>query len=84
MIRSWATLVRHYCDLLRFWRDCPDKKCRRARRCRDHSGDCWNRRYPRTGEARERLRARVKAARVHLPAAARELPQRCDPSDALL
>ncbi len=31
-----ATLARAYCDLFKFWRDCPCKRCRRARRC---SGD---------------------------------------------
>jgi len=72
MIRNVATLARCYCDLLRFWRTCPDKQCRRLRRCRDHSGQCWNARYPHAGPMRERFRGRLRLKR--LAAGAQRLP----------
>jgi hypothetical protein len=84
MVRSFATLARHYADLLRFWRACPHKICRRERRCRDHKGACWMSRYPKNGEIRDRLKARVQAARVHLPAEIRTLHRGHDPGDCLL
>jgi hypothetical protein len=84
MLRSWATLARCYCDLLRFWRDCPDKACRRARRCRDHSGKCWNVRYWQAGERKNSLRERIRATRARMPLPVRDLPSRYDPSDSML
>ena len=84
MLRSWAVLSRCYCDLLRFWRDCPDKACRRVRQCRDQSGKCWNARYWQSGERKESLRARVQATRAKMPLAVRHLPRLYDPSDSML
>ena len=63
MIRKWVTLARCYSDILRFWTTCANKKCRRSRRCLDHSGKCWNVSYPRTGPGRERF----GAGRVETP-----------------
>jgi hypothetical protein len=83
MIRTWANLARCYCDLLRFWRDCPDKTCRRARRCGDQAGKCWQKRYG-ASPRKARLRDRVRATRKHLPLGERHLPQLYDPSDAML
>jgi hypothetical protein len=84
MILNWVSLARRYCDLLRFWSDCPDKKCRRLRHCRDRAGHCWNKRYPRYGPVRERLRARVRLKRRTLPLAMQNWQRRHDGGDALL
>jgi hypothetical protein len=84
MVHSFLTLVRCYADLLNFWNDCADKQCRRSRRCRDRSGQCWNTRYPRTGAARERARARIRSKRRALPAALKNWQRCTDPSDVLL
>ncbi len=84
MLRQVLTLALCYCDLLRFWSNCTNKRCRRARRCLDRSGYFWNTRYPRTGPMRDRARARVRAKRRHLPQWLRDWQRRHDPSDALL
>jgi hypothetical protein len=35
-----ARLQRHYCNLFKFWRACPDKHCRRHLRCCGDAGEC--------------------------------------------
>ena len=35
-----AALQRAYCDIFKFWRTCPFKKCRRARTCSGDPGVC--------------------------------------------
>ena len=84
VIRKWVTLARRYSDILRFWTTCANKKCRRSRRCLDHSGKCWNVRYPRMGPERERFRARVLLKRRTLPFVLREWQRLHDPGDHLL
>ncbi len=84
VVRKWVTLARCYSDILRFWTTCANKKCRRSRRCLDHSGKCWNVRYSRTGPDRERFRARVVLKRRSLPAVLREWQRLHDPGDHLL
>ena len=84
LVRKWVTLARCYSDILRFWTTCANKKCRRSRRCLDRSGQCWNVRYPRIGQDRERFRARVVLKRRGLPAALREWQRLHDAGDHLL
>lgn len=79
-----AEISRHYADLLFFWRDCRDRRCRRLRHCRDHSGKCWYQRYRRIVLADDRVRALVRARRVRLPEAIKLLQRRHDPGDVLL
>ena len=38
-----ARLARAYCDIFKFWRECPCKRCRRARRCSGDHNDCVKR-----------------------------------------
>ena len=64
MLRNWATLARCYGDILRLWSTCRNKKCKRSRRCLDHTGNRWNVRYPRDGPVRERFRARIQLNQV--------------------
>ena len=35
-----ARLQRHYCNLFKFWRACPDKNCRRHLRCCGDTSEC--------------------------------------------
>jgi len=37
-------LARHYCNVFKFWRDCPFKRCRRGRACRGDQHACLQRR----------------------------------------
>ncbi len=39
-----AALQRAYCDIFKFWRMCPFKRCRRARTCSGDPGVCLTRR----------------------------------------
>jgi len=39
-----AMLARHYCTVLKFWRDCPFKPCRRTRVCSGDQNACLKRR----------------------------------------
>jgi hypothetical protein len=39
-----AALARDYCTMLKFWRDCPFKPCRRARVCSRDQNACLKRR----------------------------------------
>jgi hypothetical protein len=39
-----AMLARHYCIVLKFWRDCPFKPCRRTRVCSGDQNACLKRR----------------------------------------
>ena len=39
-----ADLLRHYCDVFKFWRDCPSSRCRKARRCSGDANLCLKRR----------------------------------------
>jgi hypothetical protein len=48
---------RLYCDVLRFWRNCPKASCRRHRRCAGEATWCLRRNFPLVPEA-ERARAR--------------------------
>jgi hypothetical protein len=61
-----AMLARHYCTVLKFWRDCPLKKCRRARVCSGDQKACLKRRVqdvPREvqWQARQRILATTPA-----------------------
>jgi hypothetical protein len=38
-----AALQRAYCDIFKFWRTCPLKRCRRARTCSGDPGVCLKR-----------------------------------------
>ncbi len=52
-----TALVRHYCDVFKFWRACPFKLCRKARRCSGDHKACLARRMkeiPRDVEWRAR------------------------------
>ena len=39
-----TVLSRHYCDVFKFWRACPLKRCRRDRRCSGDPNACLKRR----------------------------------------
>ncbi|HML07244.1 MAG TPA: hypothetical protein VK430_03825 [Xanthobacteraceae bacterium] len=39
-----AALQRHYCNVFKFWRICPLKKCRKARACSGDAKHCLHRR----------------------------------------
>ena len=39
-----AVLARHYCNVFKFWRDCPCKRCRRERVCCGDQHACLKRR----------------------------------------
>jgi hypothetical protein len=40
-----AVVARKYCDMFAFWRACPYKPCRSARRCRGDQKACLRDRY---------------------------------------
>jgi len=39
-----AMLARDYCNLFKFWRTCPFKRCRKARRCSGDQNVCLKQR----------------------------------------
>jgi hypothetical protein len=39
-----AALRRHYCDVFKFWRMCPFRRCRKARACAGDAKLCLKRR----------------------------------------
>jgi hypothetical protein len=39
-----AALQRHYCNVFRFWRGCPLRRCRKARTCSGDAHVCLKRR----------------------------------------
>jgi hypothetical protein len=52
-----AALARHYCDVFKFWRACPFKRCRKLRRCDGDQTACLKRRVseiPRPAQWRAR------------------------------
>jgi len=38
-----AVLARHYCNIFKFWRTCPFKRCRKARTCSGDQTACLKR-----------------------------------------
>ncbi len=62
-----AALQRHYCDVFKFWRTCPFKRCRKARTCSGDADVCLKRRekeIPRDiqWQARQRILASTPAS----------------------
>ena len=54
-----AALRRRYCDVFKFWRTCPLRRCRKLRRCGGDAGLCLKRRageIPREAEWQARQR----------------------------
>jgi hypothetical protein len=41
-----AVLQRHYCNVFKFWRACPLRRCRRERICGGDANVCLKRREP--------------------------------------
>jgi hypothetical protein len=62
-----AVLEQHYCTLFKFWRNCPVKRCRRARLCRGDAHACLTRRVNEVSrhsqfEAREHMLSSTPAS----------------------
>ncbi len=59
----WWYLARAQCNLLGYWRDCKNRRCRRARRCLEPQPCYWDRKAATPPAEWARADARCKALR---------------------